>query len=179
MSACLPTIHEIPSLRVDPAQECRNPETIRIAGDRSWPGSCPRITVGYETVHYRRYTRPGRMPHATLRRSAGKRTKPRSSEVGSRLRGGKAALRNFRQVPGRSTVITQLQKARTTTYSDAAKFRTVSRIARCIRSAVRLRICPTRASSIKASVVYRTRPLPDRGIADSNDFDRRLEANTS
>src|ERR1700738_2481658 len=82
--------------------------------------------------------------HATLRRSADKRIKPRSSEVGSRLRGGKAAVRNFRQVPGRSTVITQLQKARTTTYSDAAKFRTVSRIARCIRSAVRLRICPTR-----------------------------------
>jgi hypothetical protein len=67
-------------------------------------------------------------------------------------------------VPGRSTVITQLQNARTTTYSDAARFRTVSRIARCIRSAVRLRICLTRASSIKAPVVYRTRPLRDRVI---------------
>src|ERR1700730_2165909 len=104
---------------------------------------------------------PGAGAHgqATGRKSADKRTKPRSSEVGSRRPEGKAALRNFREVPGRSTVITRLQKARTTTYSDAAKFRTVSRIARCIRSAVRLPICLTRASSIKASAVYRRRTV--------------------
>src|SRR6202011_4554618 len=81
MSACFPAIHEIPSLRVDPAPECRNRETIRIAGNPSWAGSCRRITVGYETVHCRRYTRPGYACTRDSPKSADKRTKPWTSEV--------------------------------------------------------------------------------------------------